>query len=74
VLEGGVLAWRRARLPLREGRRRLPIDRQVQPWALSEGHQRDPLRHRLGFTVTGGRDRGDAKVSGWCGRRPSDGK
>jgi sulfur dioxygenase len=30
VLEGGVLAWRRARLPLREGRRRLPIDRQVQ--------------------------------------------
>jgi glyoxylase-like metal-dependent hydrolase (beta-lactamase superfamily II)/rhodanese-related sulfurtransferase len=30
VLEGGVLAWRRARLPLREGRKRLPIDRQVQ--------------------------------------------
>ena len=30
VLEGGVQAWRRARLPLREGRRRLPVDRQVQ--------------------------------------------
>lgn len=30
VLEGGVTAWRRARLPLREGRKRLPIDRQVQ--------------------------------------------
>ena len=30
VLEGGVQAWRRAKLPLREGRRRLPIDRQVQ--------------------------------------------
>ncbi len=30
VLEGGLLAWRRARLPLREGRRRLPVDRQVQ--------------------------------------------
>ncbi|MEX2146929.1 MAG: rhodanese-like domain-containing protein [Candidatus Rokuibacteriota bacterium] len=30
VLEGGVLAWRRARLPLRQGRRRLPVDRQVQ--------------------------------------------
>ena len=30
VLEGGVLAWRRARLPLREGRKRLPVDRQVQ--------------------------------------------
>jgi glyoxylase-like metal-dependent hydrolase (beta-lactamase superfamily II) len=30
VLDGGVLAWRRARLPLREGRRRLPVDRQVQ--------------------------------------------
>ncbi len=30
VLEGGVLAWRRAKLPLREGRKRLPVDRQVQ--------------------------------------------
>lgn len=30
VLEGGVLAWRRAHLPLREGRKRLPVDRQVQ--------------------------------------------
>ena len=30
VLDGGMLAWRRARLPLREGRRRLPVDRQVQ--------------------------------------------
>jgi glyoxylase-like metal-dependent hydrolase (beta-lactamase superfamily II)/rhodanese-related sulfurtransferase len=30
VLDGGVLAWRRARLPLRKGRKRLPVDRQVQ--------------------------------------------
>jgi glyoxylase-like metal-dependent hydrolase (beta-lactamase superfamily II)/rhodanese-related sulfurtransferase len=30
VLDGGVHAWRRARLPLREGRKRLPVDRQVQ--------------------------------------------
>jgi rhodanese-related sulfurtransferase len=30
VLEGGVLAWRRAKLPLRLGRKRLPVDRQVQ--------------------------------------------
>jgi glyoxylase-like metal-dependent hydrolase (beta-lactamase superfamily II) len=30
VLDGGVNAWRRARLPLREGRKRLPVDRQVQ--------------------------------------------
>jgi glyoxylase-like metal-dependent hydrolase (beta-lactamase superfamily II) len=30
VLEGGMNAWRRARLPVREGRRRLPVDRQVQ--------------------------------------------
>ena len=30
VLEGGMNAWRRARLPLREGRKRLPVDRQVQ--------------------------------------------
>jgi glyoxylase-like metal-dependent hydrolase (beta-lactamase superfamily II) len=30
VLDGGMLAWRRARLPMREGRKRLPVDRQVQ--------------------------------------------
>ena len=30
VLEGGMMAWRRARLPMREGRKRLPVDRQVQ--------------------------------------------
>ena len=30
VLEGGLHAWRRAGLPLREGRKRLPVDRQVQ--------------------------------------------
>jgi rhodanese-related sulfurtransferase len=30
VLDGGMLAWRRARLPVREGRRRLAVDRQVQ--------------------------------------------
>jgi glyoxylase-like metal-dependent hydrolase (beta-lactamase superfamily II) len=30
VLEGGMIAWRRARLPMREGRKRLPVDRQVQ--------------------------------------------
>ncbi|HUO64392.1 MAG TPA: rhodanese-like domain-containing protein [Terriglobales bacterium] len=30
VLEGGMNAWRRAGLPLREGRKRLAIDRQVQ--------------------------------------------
>ena len=30
VLEGGMNAWRRAGLPVREGRRRLPVDRQVQ--------------------------------------------
>ncbi len=30
VLDGGMQAWRRARLPLREGRKRLPVDRQVQ--------------------------------------------
>jgi glyoxylase-like metal-dependent hydrolase (beta-lactamase superfamily II) len=30
VLDGGVLGWRRAGLPLREGRKRLPVDRQVQ--------------------------------------------
>jgi glyoxylase-like metal-dependent hydrolase (beta-lactamase superfamily II)/rhodanese-related sulfurtransferase len=30
VLDGGVVGWRRARLPLREGRRRLAVDRQVQ--------------------------------------------
>ena len=30
VLEGGVLAWRGAKLPLRVGKKRLPVDRQVQ--------------------------------------------
>src|SRR4029453_4218220 len=30
VLEGGMVAWRRARLPVRVGRRRLAVDRQVQ--------------------------------------------
>ncbi len=30
VLEGGMNAWRRAGLPVREGRKRLPVDRQVQ--------------------------------------------
>jgi glyoxylase-like metal-dependent hydrolase (beta-lactamase superfamily II)/rhodanese-related sulfurtransferase len=30
VLDGGMQAWRRARLPIREGRKRLPVDRQVQ--------------------------------------------
>jgi glyoxylase-like metal-dependent hydrolase (beta-lactamase superfamily II) len=30
VLEGGMVAWRRARLPVREGEKRLPVDRQVQ--------------------------------------------
>src|SRR5262249_56234592 len=30
VLEGGMIAWRRARLPMQEGRKRLPVDRQVQ--------------------------------------------
>jgi glyoxylase-like metal-dependent hydrolase (beta-lactamase superfamily II) len=30
VLDGGMNAWRRARLPMREGRKRLPVDRQVQ--------------------------------------------
>ena len=30
VLEGGMNAWRRAKLPVREGRKRLPVDRQVQ--------------------------------------------
>src|SRR5262249_6442001 len=30
VLDGGIHAWRRAGLPLREGRKRLPVDRQVQ--------------------------------------------
>ncbi|HWC01836.1 MAG TPA: rhodanese-like domain-containing protein [Methylomirabilota bacterium] len=30
VLDGGMMAWRRARLPVREGRKRLPVDRQVQ--------------------------------------------
>jgi glyoxylase-like metal-dependent hydrolase (beta-lactamase superfamily II) len=30
VLEGGMVAWRRTGLPMREGRKRLPVDRQVQ--------------------------------------------
>jgi glyoxylase-like metal-dependent hydrolase (beta-lactamase superfamily II)/rhodanese-related sulfurtransferase len=30
VLEGGMRAWRRAHLPVRKGRKRLPVDRQVQ--------------------------------------------
>jgi glyoxylase-like metal-dependent hydrolase (beta-lactamase superfamily II) len=30
VLEGGMNAWRQARLPVREGRKRLAVDRQVQ--------------------------------------------
>jgi sulfur dioxygenase len=30
VLEGGMNAWRRAQLPIREGRKRLAVDRQVQ--------------------------------------------
>jgi glyoxylase-like metal-dependent hydrolase (beta-lactamase superfamily II)/rhodanese-related sulfurtransferase len=30
VLEGGIHAWQRARLPLLGGRKRLPVDRQVQ--------------------------------------------
>jgi hypothetical protein len=30
VLEGGLNAGRRARLPVREGRKRLAVDRQVQ--------------------------------------------
>jgi len=30
VLEGGVHGWQRARLPLRQGRKRLAVDRQVQ--------------------------------------------
>ena len=30
VLEGGMNAWRRAGLPVRQGRKRLPVDRQVQ--------------------------------------------
>jgi glyoxylase-like metal-dependent hydrolase (beta-lactamase superfamily II)/rhodanese-related sulfurtransferase len=30
VLEGGMNAWRRAKLPVREGRKRLAVDRQVQ--------------------------------------------
>lgn len=30
VLEGGVVAWRKAGLPLKEGKKRLGVDRQVQ--------------------------------------------
>ncbi len=30
VLEGGMVAWRKAGLPIKEGRKRLPIERQIQ--------------------------------------------
>ncbi|MBS1989603.1 MAG: rhodanese-like domain-containing protein [Cyanobacteria bacterium SZAS LIN-3] len=30
VLEGGMLAWRKAGLPIKEGKKRLPIERQIQ--------------------------------------------
>lgn len=30
VMEGGVLAWRKAGLPLKEGKKMLPIERQIQ--------------------------------------------
>ncbi len=30
VLEGGLVAWRKAGLPLKEGKKRLPIERQIQ--------------------------------------------
>ncbi|MBS1954454.1 MAG: rhodanese-like domain-containing protein [Cyanobacteria bacterium SZAS-4] len=30
VLEGGMIAWRKAKLPVKEGKKRLPIDRQIQ--------------------------------------------
>src|SRR5262249_35020672 len=33
VMEGGMLGWRHARLPVREGRKRLAVDRPVQPTA-----------------------------------------
>ena len=30
VLDGGMLAWRKAGLPIEEGKKRLPIERQIQ--------------------------------------------
>lgn len=30
VLEGGMIAWRKAGLPTKEGKKRLPIERQIQ--------------------------------------------
>lgn len=30
VLEGGMVGWRKAGLPIREGKKRLPIERQIQ--------------------------------------------
>jgi len=30
VLEGGMVAWRKAGLPIKEGKKRLPIERQIQ--------------------------------------------
>ena len=30
VLEGGMVAWRKAGLPVKEGKKRLPIERQIQ--------------------------------------------
>lgn len=30
VLEGGMIAWRKAGLPVKEGKKRLPIERQIQ--------------------------------------------
>lgn len=30
VMEGGILAWRQAGLPIKEGKKRLPIERQIQ--------------------------------------------
>jgi len=30
VLEGGMVAWRKAGLPINEGKKRLPIERQIQ--------------------------------------------
>jgi hypothetical protein len=30
ILEGGMVAWRKAGLPIKEGKKRLPIERQIQ--------------------------------------------
>ncbi len=30
VMEGGMIAWRKAGLPIKEGKKRLPIERQIQ--------------------------------------------